>query len=368
MTAIRELATGPELLDVTWDDGTSTSYLWLWLRDHSHDPETLHPVSAQRLLFTAGVPTEITAARAEVEGDELVVDWVGGGTSRLPVDFLARYRTPEPIPTRVTGIDRVLWDATTVSPTPSIPYEEVMASDEGTIAWLRLVATYGFALVTGTPATTEATEELVRRVAYVRESIFGGFWWFTADLKHADLAYTNTELLAHTDGTYSHDGPGLQLLHCIEFLDAVGGESTMVDGFRIAQELAEKSPEHFEFLRTFSVPGQYIGDGAHLMSSRPVFRYDQTGELVQVSFNNGDRAPFLLEPQDMTRFYDALRAFEELANDERLQWSHVLAPGEAMLFDNWRVLHGRKAYSGKRTLCGAYLNHEDFESRLRRGV
>jgi trimethyllysine dioxygenase len=45
----------------------------------------------------------------------------------------------------------------------------------------------------------------------------------------------------------------------------------------------------------------------------------------------------------------------------------VLAPGEAMLFDNWRVLHGRKAYAGKRTLCGAYLNHEDFESRLRMG-
>jgi len=24
-----------------------------------------------------------------------------------------------------------------------------------------------------------------------------------------------------------------------------------------------------------------------------------------------------------------------------------------------------RAYSGKRTMCGAYLNHEDFESRLR---
>jgi trimethyllysine dioxygenase len=142
----------------------------------------------------------------------------------------------------------------------------------------------------------------------------------------------------------------------------------MVDGFRIAAELKDKNPEAYELLSSFSVPGQYIGDGAHLMSSRPVFRYDQTGELVQVSFNNGDRAPFLLHPDEQRAFYDALRAFEELANDERLQWVHVLQPGEAMLFDNWRVLHGRKAYSGTRTLCGAYLNHEDFESRLRRGV
>ena len=48
-----------------------------------------------------------------------------------------------------------------------------------------------------------------------------------------------------------------------------------------------------------------------------------------------------------------------------MQWHRVLRPGDALLFDNWRVLHGRLAYTGKRTLCGAYLNHEDFESRLR---
>ena len=40
-------------------------------------------------------------------------------------------------------------------------------------------------------------------------------------------------------------------------------------------------------------------------------------------------------------------------------------PGEVLLFDNWRVLHGRAAYEGERRLCGTYLNWEDFESRLR---
>ena len=67
----------------------------------------------------------------------------------------------------------------------------------------------------------------------------------------------------------------------------------------------------------------------------------------------------------MERFYDALRAFEALANDHRLQWRRRNPPGEAMLFDNWRVLHGRTAYTGHRHLCGAYINHEDYESRLR---
>ena len=114
-----------------------------------------------------------------------------------------------------------------------------------------------------------------------------------------------------------------------------------------------------------AIPGQYIGDGSHLMAARPVFRHDHTGELVQVSFNDADRAPFALPHDEMVAVYDALRAFDLLANDPASQWRHVLRPGEALLFDNWRVLHGRTAYRGQRRLCGAYFNHEDFESHLR---
>ena len=40
-------------------------------------------------------------------------------------------------------------------------------------------------------------------------------------------------------------------------------------------------------------------------------------------------------------------------------------PGSALLFDNWRVLHARDAYTGYRRVAGAYLNKEDVESRLR---
>ena len=71
-------------------------------------------------------------------------------------------------------------------------YDSVIDSDEGVRQWLTIVATYGFAIVTGTPATAAATEALIRRVGYVRETIFGGFWEFTADLSKADLAYTTT--------------------------------------------------------------------------------------------------------------------------------------------------------------------------------
>ena len=363
MTSIATLTPQDRSLEVLWNDGVVTRYPWLWLRDHAHDPDTMHPVTQQRQLFTARVPRALRGLSTEVVGDELQVTWdVLEPTSCLPVAFLARHRFPR-VPRVALDVPTTLWNAASLT-TPTVAYAEVMGSDQGVAEWLTRTLQYGFCIVTGTPATAAATEELVRRVGYVRETIFGGFWEFTADMAKADTAYTTLELRGHTDSTYSNDAPGCQLLHCLQF-DGSGGESTMVDGFAIARRMEAEEPDLFEVLCTVPVPGQYIGDGSHLMATRPVFRHDHTGRLAQVSFNNYDRAPFLLDEVDMLAFYDAVRLFEEIANEPSMQWRHVLQPGEAMLFDNWRVLHGRAAYSGTRRMCGAYLNREDVESRLR---
>jgi trimethyllysine dioxygenase len=362
---IERLGVSEHGLDVRWDDGLTSEYPWLWLRDHAHDDATLHPVTQQRQLYTAGVAPDLHGVAAQIVGNDVSVTWGDDEPpSVLPIEFLARFRRPRPARTAV-DVERVLWDGTLIAEQwPTVPYESVIDSDDGVADWLRRVAVYGFCIVEGTPVTVEASQDLIRRVGYIRETIFGGFWDFQADLSKADTAYTNLELLPHTDGTYSHDAPGLQLLHCLAF-DGTGGESTMVDGFRIADELRADEPGHYEVLSSVVVPGQYIGDGSHLMAARPIFRHDGTGALLQVSFNNADRAPFLLAADEMNRFYDALRAFEVRANDHRLQWRRVLSPGSAMLFDNWRVLHGRTSYTGHRHLCGGYVNREDFESRLR---
>src|SRR3546814_8028953 len=67
----------------------------------------------------------------------------------------------------------------------------------------------------------------------------------------------------------------------------------------------------------------------------------------------------------MRAFY---RAYKDLHARivERANWLTVpLRPGMALVFDNWRLLHGRLGYVGKRVFCGCYHNHEDFESALR---
>lgn len=350
-------------LEVSWSDGVVTRFPWLWLRDHAHDPDTLHPDTKQRQLFTAQVPRAIRGLDVEVADGQMYITWdVLEPMSVLPVEFLEQYRHPRVARTAVE-VPVTLWRADTIT-TPTVPFDLVMNTDAGLERWITTTLQFGFCIVAGTPATAEATEALLRRVGYVRQSIFGAFWQFEADMSKADTSYSTAELRGHTDATYSHDAPGLQLLHCLH-TDGQGGESTLVDGFAIARRMESEHPELFEVLSSVMVPGQYIGDGSHLMAVRPIFRHDHTGRLVQVTFNNYDRAPFLLEEGDMVAFYDALRVFDELANDGAMLWRHMLMPGEAMLFDNWRVLHGRSAYTGGRRMCGGYLNREDVESRLR---
>jgi trimethyllysine dioxygenase len=103
----------------------------------------------------------------------------------------------------------------------------------------------------------------------------------------------------------------------------------------------------------------------HLRAEHAVIGVDQRGDLVQIAYNNYDRAPFSLPGPRMGIFYRALKLFDRMINDPGNEITMRLAPGTALLFDNWRTLHGRRAYQGYRRLCGAYLNKEDFESKLR---
>lgn len=76
------------------------------------------------------------------------------------------------------------------------------SDDSGLFKWLSNVDKFGFSFVSGVPASTEATEELVQRIGFIRETQYGKFWDFTSDLAKGDTAYTTMALAAHTDNTY----------------------------------------------------------------------------------------------------------------------------------------------------------------------
>jgi len=353
-------------LEIVWETGERASYPWLWLRDHATDPQSYDSRSGQRELYTAGLDPAIhgLAARLGAGGRTVEIDWPDGPQSvAYDAGFLWRFRSPAP----ATGQDdrRRPWDQAKIAEAPiELAYAEVAADDAGLRRLLETVEAWGFAVLTQTPAELASVAALAGKIGYVRETIFGGLWEFEANEARADSAYTPKTLRPHTDATYSHDAPGLQILLCLAY-QAEGGDSLLVDGLEIGRRLAAAQPDEYATLGRIAIPGRYLGDGAHLAAERPVFRLGRDGRILQVSFNNYDRAPFRLPEPEMTALYRAIAAFDRLANDPALCWCRGLRPGDLLIFDNWRVLHGRTAFTGSRRMAGCYVNREDYESRLR---
>ena len=343
-------------------DGTDSPLVlpWMWIRDHSEDPSSFDATTRQRTIDTFSIPFDHPGGEATVEANALRVRWPDETPdSILPLSLLRD----------LAGVSHsgrtTLWRRLQDVNLAAVPYDDVVHTNEGLSAWLSDIAQYGAGMISDAPIDMVAVDALADRIGYVRSTIFGGTWTLSSEVSdHADSAYGAETLEPHTDGSYSHDGPGMQMFVCSE-RNGRGGESVLVDGFAIADELHRTDPDSFAILCEVEVPAHYIEDGVHLQARRPTIRLDQFGQLLQVTFNNYDRSPFLLPPEQMKRWYAAYSAFHQLVIDRKSWWMHRLEPGDALIFDNWRCLHGRMAYSGKRVFHGCYLNHEDLESAVR---
>jgi trimethyllysine dioxygenase len=345
-------------------EGTSQAELftWFWLRDHSEDAVSLNRSTLQRQVDTFALPPRPSPGAAELDRvGNVVVTWTDGASDGL----FSPARLADAAGQGVAPASQHLWRVGNINPGTALPSHAVLANDHALRDLLTRVRNVGFGLVSGVTPTPEGAADFAARIGPVRSSIFGTMWPLSSSVKaHDDTAYTNSYLEPHTDSTYCLDAPGLQLFVCLE-RDGIGGDSVLVDGFAIAEALRAEDPKAFETLTTVSVPGHYLEPGVHLTASRPPIRLDAHGNVIQVSFNNYDRAPFRLPEPQMTEFY---RAYGELHRRiiDRSGWFTVrLEPGDALVFDNWRCLHGRLEYTGTRVFEGCYHNREDFESKLR---
>ena len=353
----------------------TVSISWFWLRDHAEDEAGRDPVTMQRRVDTFSIEPNCRGTVVGLDNKDnptLDIQWEDGvctthsraGLYQVAEHFLAtewsRLAWSEPaLPSGIT-----MWADAPPEPA-KLAVEDLLNDDDALAAGLATLNGYGYLVLDGDKGSKDTAIRFAQRMGYVRHTIFGGIWDLAADLtEHSDTAYTDIFLGCHTDATYSNDAPGYQYFVCVQPATQ-GGESLLLDGFAIAAELAESEPHFYRDLASIPVIGRYIEPGVHLEAERPVFRSGPRGVLSQVSFNNYDRAPFLLPSELEPRFYAAYTRFAELANDPKRRIEVSLSEGDILVFNNWRVLHGRNSFVGPRHYVGAYLNHEDIESKKR---
>ena len=357
-------------LRLLWKGGAETVFPWFWLRDHGEDEASLDPDTLQRRVDTFSIPPDIRAASVDHDptNDTCRIVWADNSPpTTVSVRRLAQIAgqlAPEGALEPFGG--ETFWsDGCLPDPLPVFDFAAVTTTDDASRAWQEAIHIHGFAVLENCEATEAATKLIASRIAPAQQTIFGDYWTLSSEIAdHGDTAYTNQFLEPHTDSTYYHDAPGLQMFNCLEF-DGKGGESTLVDGVAIARQMQVECPQHYETLTRTAVPGRYLEPGVHLRAERPPFRLDRDGRLAQITFNNYDRAPFILPPDEMQAFYAAYGEYHARVMDQA-NWVKIpLRPGMALIFDNWRCLHGRMGYVGKRVFHGCYIARADYESRLR---
>ena len=228
---------------------------------------------------------------------------------------------------------------------------------------------YGFALVDGVPADEANTEIACRRVCHVEPTLYGEMYSFTSDQTMDDTAYTNLAIGAHTDSTYFSLPMGIQVLHCT-YHDGDGGMSLLLDGFHVAEQLRGQSPELFDILTRVVVPHEYkatLNSQHHITSLDSILKiHPITKELIWFRYNHYDRAPInSIPPEELPKFYAAINELSKMVENPKQEMWFKLKPGTVLFMDNFRVMHGRSAFTGKRCISGCYLPRDDWMSHAR---
>ncbi|KFX99128.1 hypothetical protein O988_04030 [Pseudogymnoascus sp. VKM F-3808] len=334
-----------------------------WLRDHCHCAECVNQDTLQR-SFDSFTNTDKTPKNVASKENGLEVTWQETGHKSLyPWEWLATNIQKKEAPPKYS-----LWGAEIAKSPPAVHYDEIMASDAGVGKWTAKIREHGFCFVDGTPVSPEKTEELLNRIAFIRETHYGAFYDFTSDLTMKDTAYTTLALPAHTDTTYFTDPAGLQLFHLLSH-DGTGGTSLLVDGFACAAQLRSSHPEAYDILSRVPVPWHASGNEGVVITPAawvPVFTLDAEGAVRQLRWNNDDRASMPVEVAEGVAYeewFEAARVWNSIITDKKNEYWEQLVPGRPVIFDNWRVMHARSAFEGKRRMCGGYINRDDFVSR-----
>ena len=331
---------------------------YVWLRDHCLCPACHYPESFQKLYDVSQYGPPATPLAVEQIAGELRIVWdeEPPHQSVFPIDWLHRYAY-DPSPASEDRHERILWDRATLD-NLSVTWPDARANDFD--GWADQLLRLGFTVLTN--LSLEDWHALLDSIGPRHRTEYGdnpARVKATPGSTDLSLSAAGYALPPHTDGSYRQGENLLQYLYACENT-TTGGESIVVDGFRVAQEVRQRHPEAFRLLTETPVQFRQFDAqiGYYLRHPTPIIRLDCAGDYESITFSHKNSSwdlPFdLMEP-----FYQAYCTFARYLHDPAYQYRIRLDSGDCLLTQNARVLHGRTAYqpdSGYRELEAGYTS------------
>nr|POF14251.1 trimethyllysine dioxygenase [Quercus suber] len=308
-----------------------------WLRDICPCPVCTNPDTSQRNVnvLRLGAQAEVTEIKPshQSSGRAWAITWRDGHSSVI-AESLLTHRASELVAHQRHGyLKPSCWDSS-IAQSPPIVSNGKHPEKEQMARLMQKLTESGFCFLDDVPATPEATQEILEKIGPIRNTHYGGFYDFTADLSSKDTAYTNEHLDPHTDNTYFTEPAGLQALHMLSHTDGSGGESSLVDGFEAAKQLKEEDYDAYCLLSETGVYAHASGnEGVNIQPAMPFptfSHHPEMGYLMQVRWNSADRAGVAVDPGHLDRWYDAASKFDAILSKRENQYWFQLKPGRLL--------------------------------------
>lgn len=340
----------------------SSRYHFIWLRDNCWCEECRVLQTGERRIFTAYLPPDIAPTSAVLDGEAVAVTWNDGHDSRYTLSWLDAFDYSNPQPKSST---RHLWDAS-LGALPRFEHDAVINEPAVQRAYLEAVRDYGAAVVSNTPAVDREGERFAASIGHLRETAFERVHNVHHDPAGYNVAHTPIELKPHTDMPSYHWPPSIQLLHFL-VNEATGGESTLVDGWKVLSDLRAQHPDAFDVLCRVPVTFQLFSEDEDTLATSPLVQLDSDGNVKLLRFSNQLALPLQASFDDVAAFYDAQRILGQMIDDDRYKLVFKANNGDLLTVHSHRVLHGRLSFdptSGARHLQDVYMDYDDFMDRL----
>lgn len=340
---------------------------YVWLRDNCHCMQCRVEATGERRLFTADIPDTIAPLAATVDANgDLAIDWNDGHSSVFSGAWLGDHDYSGP----VGSGDRdalVLWDHTFATHLPRFDHDAVVHDGQGQLAYLDAVRTYGAAVVSDVPSIPGQVERFAEAIGHVREVAFERVHNVSHDPTGYNVAHTPLELKPHTDLPSYHWPPSVQLLHFLTNR-ATGGETVLVDGWRVVDDLRHTDPEAFDILTRVPVSYQLFSATEDTFATAPMIQLDPHGNLTTFRFSNQLALPLDAPFESVSPFYRAYRKLGRMIDDGDYRAEFATHDGDLITVHGHRVLHGRLPYdpaSGARHLQDVYMEWDDLMAKRR---
>ena len=334
-----------------------------WFRERVNGESFIDEATQQRLFDPTKLEEDIKINSLNLSDQFLEITFNDGAYTKFAVQNILREFSNED---EIKKIKKVKWDSSFTN-FKNFKFEDNFFNEKVMYDALIDFYKFGFVIFKDVPTKSNFITNFANSIGSIRRTNFGEFFNVKSKPNPNDLAYTSLALAPHTDNPYRNPVPCIQMLHCIEN-EVNGGLSTLVDGYTVTEKLKKDFTDYYNILTEVKVRFQFIDQSVILEDWAEMIQLNEKGEFKQVRFSPRlDFVP-LMEKNKLELFYSARKKISELYNSDQYRVEFKLNPGDLLMMDNYRLLHGRTSYDanqGNRFLQGCYIDYDSTEGKLK---